>query len=936
MNNPLFRGVHTLLSVIRVLVDRPRWSLRPGRDGLRGDRPLPLLCLIGDPPGDALARALSGLFTRADDRPVRMVPSVRVEAEHATAAAEERWSTVDREPPLLPLLDVLHRRLLADRFAKDRLSSFRHYRLVDWLTGRRLPPGNGRHDRAIVRELRDWHAAADSAADVERRAAAQQVAGESLAARLLVAALTAWHRPLRFRLWVHGVPSAGREPRWLMRQPFMVPRHSTTFTGFAERLTAGRRDEENPEQLKKLLVHAFLQDLRLAYRPRGLWLRRWQRTAYTVVILSDLTEDNGGWELLRLINDVRNSSTEHDPLLVIATAAEKPADLQPGRELAPVSRIKAELDAWAADLPVHRQSLRPDARFVFVGLPPAGATGALEHLPSQADESAWQDLGDIRPRKPPVPARKPVVVGVVAAVLLAVTLTGGPWGLVRAQNDCLPDPAAGVAVRWVGAIQSCVGYSDEAAQVFGQDARLRAAQLAVFESNAVAERLRDENRDRTMVSVVYFADLTHPVSDPGADASTSEELEGLLIRQEAQNKTSTTEPLLRVIVANGGDRMAAARTVVDDLLAPLLADDPTIVGVIGMGLTVDATESAIGALGDLGTPVVATTLTGEVVGNRSPLYFQLVPGNAVQAELVAEHARRVGKQVTVYHPPLSDNYLDSLVAKLLTALGADRTATRSWGNRAGEVDIVCGQGNIAFYAGREGEFAAFLDEVVDQCRADRPEVIGDDTVARFIAQGDLRLENEFKGVAVSFVSLGARVVLSGSDCRTKGQPAAPDASRPGAPALVAFCTGHRRVRDHVTGPGRAADFARLLERSDDRMPWPGERIGLAYDAAGLFVAAVRQNQTRPRVPNPDAPTPSTGPRPTVHRGAIAQELREPDHFEGATGPIDFRESRTGLTRPLAILTVSDVHELAEVPTCVYEISVPADPATPRPWGTSTC
>ncbi|MEU4447242.1 hypothetical protein AB0K14_27125 [Actinosynnema sp. NPDC050801] len=933
MNDPFFRGVHVLLSVVRDLVDRPRWGLRRGRDGLRGDRPLPLLCVVGDPGGNDVPEALDARLRKTDARRKRKVPHAHAKAEDAESVATKRWSTVVREAPLLPLLDVLHSELTADRFARDRLRSFRHYRLVDWLTGRRLDPPVGPHDaHAIVRELRDWYAAADSRVDLEQQAAVQQLAGPSLLTRLVMTLLTVWHRPLRFWLWVHRVPLVGREPRWLMRQPFMLPGHSTTFTGFAERLTAGRRAQENPEHVKKLLVHAFLQDLRLAYRPRRLRLRRWQRTAYTVVLLSGLTEDNGGWELLRLINDVRNESTEHDPLLVLATAAEKPADLQPGRPVEPVGRIKAELDAWSAGLPVHRQSLRPDARFVFVRLPSRAEDGP----PTQADESAWVDLGDVQPRQPPLPARRPVVVGVVIALLAAVLVPGTPWIWVRAENDCLPDRAPGVAVRWVEATRSCVGYSDDVAQVFGLDPRLRAAQLAVFESNATAERLSDEDPDRTLVSVIYFADLTYPVSDPGADASTSEELEGLLIRQEAQNKPSTTEPLLRVYVANGGDRMVAARTVVDDLLEPLLAADPTIMGVIGMELTVDATESAIGALGDLGTPVVATTLTGEVLASRSPLYFQLVPGNPVQAALVAEHARRVGKQVTVYHPPLTDNYLDSLVSGLLKALGADETASRSWQRQVGEVEIVCGRQHIAFYAGREEEFAPFLAEVVDQCQNDRPEVIGDDTTSRFIAQSDLRLKNEFKGIAVSFVSMGSRVVLSGPDCVAKGQPAAPGPSDPAARSLVAFCAGHHRLRGRITGPGRAADFARLLAESDDHMPWPGERIGLAYDAAGLFVDAVRENQTRARVANPDSSAPSTGPRHPVHRAAIAQELREPDKFQGATGRIDFGRSRTGLTRPLAILTISDIHDLAEAPSCVYEISVPAEPGTPGPWGTPDC
>lgn len=931
MNDPLFRGVHVLLSVIRDLVSRPRWRPRRGRDGLRGDRPLPLLCLIRDAGRNDVLDALSARLDQAGTPRKRKVLSVLVQADQAEADARDCWSEVGREVPLLPLLDVLHRRLLIDRFGHDRLRSFRHYRLVDWLTGHTLRPGSRRDDRAITELLRDWYAAADGPAEAEQRTAVGQAA-PSLWLRILVLALTVWNRPLRFWLWVHGVPLIGREPRWLMRQPFMVPRHSTAFTGFAERLTAGRRGEENLEHLKKLLVHAFLQDLRSAYRPRGLRLRRWQRTAYTVVLLDGVTEENGGWEFLRLVNDVRNESTEHDPLLVIATAAEKPDDLQADRPLVPVSRIKGELDAWWDGLPGHRQSLRPDARFVFARLPAqVGADAAL----SQDDDSAWPDLGDIQPRKPPLPARKPVVAAVLGAVLVAGLLTGGRWGYVRVEKDCLPDPRAGVAVRWVDDIETCIGYSDHAAHVFGRDERLKAVQLAIFELNAEAERLHEDNPDRVLASLVYFADVTHPKSDPGADDSVSEELEGLLIRQEAQNKTSTSEPLLRVIVANGGDEMEAARTVVDEFLEPLIAADPTVLGVVGMGLTVPATESAIGALGDLGTPVLATSLTGEGLGDLSPLYFQLVPGNEVQAELVAAYARAERKSVTVYHPPLTDNYLRSLVGELATALGGEHAA-QPWQNNVGEVAIACGADDIAFYAGREGDFAAFLSAVVHQCDDRRPMVIGDDTVSRFVAQSSLRLRNEFNDIAVSFVSMGSRVVLAGPDCLKKGMPGVPDASRDAERSLVAFCTGHHTVRKRVTGPGRVAELARLLDQPEDRMPWPGERIGLAYDAASLFVQAVRENLDRTRVRNPDGSAPSAGPEHRVHRAAVAQELREPNTFRGATGPIDFAESRTGQTRPLAILTIADIYDLDQVPTCTYEITMPAGESVEPPRGTADC
>lgn len=47
---PVFRGLHSLLKVIRDLIDRPRWLRTKPREGEpRGDRPLPLLCLIRSP-----------------------------------------------------------------------------------------------------------------------------------------------------------------------------------------------------------------------------------------------------------------------------------------------------------------------------------------------------------------------------------------------------------------------------------------------------------------------------------------------------------------------------------------------------------------------------------------------------------------------------------------------------------------------------------------------------------------------------------------------------------------------------------------------------------------------------------------------------------------------------------------------------------------------
>ncbi len=882
-----------------------------------------MLCLIGDTAGDAV---LSALKTRLDQAAPHKVPFAAVNATEAIGQCARRWADTGRGTPLLPLLDELRDVLMADRFGRNALGRFRHYDLADWLTGQRLPPDRSRNTRAITGVLQHWYDESDNPA---ASPGTLETVAESIWMKVGIALLIAWHRPLRFRLWVRRVPLVGREPRWLMRQPFMVPGHSTRFTGFAERLTEGRRDKENLVQLKKLLVHAFLRDLRTAYRPRGLRPARWRRTAYVVVLLDGISEENGGWELLRLINDVRNESAEHDPLLVVAAAEEKPPCLSDERRIRPVSQIRAELDDWYRELPARRQLLQPDARFLVSKLPAQEEIGT--NPPTDADESAWSTLGAVHPHKPPPLTRKPVIAAALIAVLLATVLTGGRWLEVRWSNECLPNTAAGVAVQWLDKQRECVGYSDDTTHVFGTDPRLRAGQLAVFEHNALAKQLHAENPRRPLVSVVYFADLSHPIASPGSDASTSEELEGLLIRQRQQNRKDLTEPLLRVIVANGGDKMAAARIVVDDLLGPLIRDDGTVLGVIGMALTVDATESAVGALGDLGVPVVATTLTGEALPRRSPIYFQLVPGNDVQAELVAEYSRYLDKSVTVYHPPLSDNYLRSLVENLAAALGEDGAA-RQWGRQVGEVDIVCGRDTIAFYAGRENDFPGFLREVVNRCKNERPVIIGDDTVTRFVAQSNERLRDEFNNVTISYVSLGSRIVLAGRSCRTESSPGGKTESQ----FLNTFCAGHRGIREATTGNSATADFARRLAESGDYLPWPGERIGLAYDAGGLFIDAVRRNQNRMRVASPGTVTPSETTDYRPHRATIAQELREPSAFEGASGPFTFDKSRTAVARPLAILTIDNIHDLDEVPTCSYEISMQIDNRPSRPWGTAQC
>ncbi|MFD4252671.1 hypothetical protein ACFWQL_23290 [Amycolatopsis thermoflava] len=899
--DPVFEGAHALVDLVRTLYRRPGLSRRDPELRVRGDVPLPLVCLLRKP---GSAKFLPRLGAQLDVE-LRQVPHAYLDANAV------------RNPAVLPLLEELHDRLGTDAFGRGHLKHFDHYRLTTWLTERSLPRAEGKGDRPIVRLLRDWTGqrgpgGADATVDHV------PVGGWSKAALSVL-----WWilRYFGFRWGRHRVPGLGRESRWFMRQPFMVPRHSADFLGFAERLTRDRLGSENPEQLKKLLVHAFLQDLREAYRRRKLRFlprrRGWRRTAYVTVLLDNVTEANGGWELLRLINEVRNETGDLDPLLIITASDERPppaAESVAGAE--PAARATRAWSTWKHRLPGRRQMLAGDARYLFIDLPKPSPAITPE------DAGAWEDR-QAGPVAPPWIARRGVLELAVAALLvvsLAPTAVkvdeywGAHCSFFRAGLS------SGVATKVVDG--QCVGYSDNARQVFGENERLRQAQLLVFAENAKAEELHRANPGRAYVSVVYLAGLTNNEHSPATAHAVAEELEGVVIRQREQNDpSSSVKPLLRVVVANGGTGMSAADVVTRDMLVPLIDGDPGILGVLGFDRSVAQTEQAIAELGAHGIPALGTTLTAVGLADRSPLYFQLVPDNTQQAELLARYARYVGApKVTIYHPPLDpgNSYVSTLVEVVRQRLAGIEVASQGWTTSVGSLPSLCRDPadrsrEIVFYAGRETEFGDFLRTVRSNCAEPRklPRIVADDAVSRFVAHAPDRNRSELNGIPVSYVGMGSPVVLGGQAC-VDGRPGALPG---GGPALDAFCAGYADL---------LRDLRKLPPEEAPTTPWAGERVGGLYDAAGFFLDAAR------RLPLLGSGAGASGPV-APNRAAVAQQFREMT-FQGATGEISFERSRIANDRSLAILTIANISRLDGqdgVPTCAYLVGKLYSESEPR-------
>jgi hypothetical protein len=121
-----------VLQVVRRLSERPEWEWsKEHRDDLRGERALPLLCLIGS--SDRTHAVTEVLAARLNPdpalgrAPARLIPSASVDAEQVDLDTGQGG-------PLLPLLNHLILHLSSDRYGAGKEIPFHTFRLVDWLT----------------------------------------------------------------------------------------------------------------------------------------------------------------------------------------------------------------------------------------------------------------------------------------------------------------------------------------------------------------------------------------------------------------------------------------------------------------------------------------------------------------------------------------------------------------------------------------------------------------------------------------------------------------------------------------------------------------------------------------------------------------------------------------------------------------------------------
>ncbi|MEV5649834.1 hypothetical protein AB0L57_16445 [Nocardia sp. NPDC052254] len=914
------RKYSNTLRAIAVPDERPRILPVVVRRRKNRRLPPPILRLIA--PETADFDRSTGLLPRtgewlAEPGGRRAVPRAMVDAAEARPDMFDPGFSAEGDQELeehcLPILHELYICFASDDTAMGPIS-FPRYRTADWLTRQRLT-GSATEASEQLRErlpklLRGVHA-------TDRSATALGAVGGTVA-RVLTLLLSLW--PV-VRLWLFvssHIPGLSRVSYWFMHQRYLTPRLSHSFVGFGVRLTEPMRRRENSDQIAKLLVNAFLEDLRAAYRRTPWRPSGWRRTAYPVALFDRVGPDDSATRLMRFVNEIRNETGLFDPLVIVARidgSAESPQARFADLGVTVDGEVRDPLRLWRADIDERRRHRDTDSWYLTLPLPDS-LSGTLPRF-------GRSELS--HPPAPPWAARRSMVAAVALLPVVALVAVAVVVVQPRIAAGCTPWPwRSGVDVAVEGI--ECVGLSSSAAQVFSDDPELGEMQREVYHQNVDADRLRHENPRRPLVTLVYFAGMTYVDRNARYPHAQAEELAGLAVRQRWANRQSgASEPLLRIVIANGGTTMRYATWVVDHQISRLLRSDPTVIGVVGLDRSSDETRRAIGRLGELGVATMATTLSADGLQEVSPLYFQPVLDNSAQAKLVADYVAgardpdgspRYGK-VYVYVPDdPADVYVRTLENDLRQTLGPDRLGKVDPWSDQGQIPsrpIPCAPADherpadLLFFGGRNPDFGPFVNAVAQHCGAAMPPILANDTATRAVSD-KLVQDAAPIGFPVHYVAKGVPALLAGSNCVRDGTP---DRSAVASPSMYTLCTELTALRHQLP---------------HFQVSWPGDRTGIGFDVAELFLGAVKRNRSRPEYSGA-----------AVDRAAIGLELRRGDlDADTVTGKLRFDGPGGRVSgASIAILMTPDLNDADVPPKCLLQMPLPPEGGNGCPPGTGS-
>ncbi|MGH3612215.1 MAG: hypothetical protein ACRDRK_06325 [Pseudonocardia sp.] len=335
-----------------------------------------------------------------------------------------------------------------------------------------------------------------------------------------------------------------------------------------------------------------------------------------------------------------------------------------------------------------------------------------------------------------------IVLAVVGVLLVAATgFAGYRWQRACGGLDFwLDSDVVEVDGECVGVTDGTFVFDEAYTDVEGKIAE---------ENNRVDEATRSGEGPIHVVTVALFLPMT--VDDETSPISKEEilhQMQGAYTAQLRVNGQVNNEkvsgdptPLIRLVLANQGNLQERWEPVVDQLVEMRDAQKAPLVGVIGLGVSIEATQNAARRLSESDIPMVATLATADQLNyDVHPGFVRVAPSNRDQTlalkAYLAQKELRTAILVQDGNPDLFAESTKENFNELLLDLFKDLPTQTFTGTPAGRLSTaatatifdpvvanICGAQPpppVAMFAGRKTDLPSFLTSLEARSCRDTP------------------------------------------------------------------------------------------------------------------------------------------------------------------------------------------------------------------------
>lgn len=563
-------------------------------------------------------------------------------------------------------------------------------------------------------------------------------------------------RPVRKRLYVFWLRQTARLS-W-------VPKLRGAEEDFVSYIR-GSRDLENDDLRDRILVEAFLRDLEWQLRS-SIYSVRSRRRRPAVLLMTRPPAHEAEKTFVRKCAEILDEHTwsegwsRRTPVQVVA-AWDPSAELGGVRAKEIGASDHALKDAARALLPARSGPKRRVGSPVVLRVPVTFSEiteNPLRHPPSDLRKH-WHDYL--------LPA---FTTGTTAILIAAAGLIGPTWMPSGPCSDTWMTPDT----------HERVGITDGTCLLSADQQLLDVEKKIAAQNQRVQSMVDQDPYHRPYQTVVLFSPLTTSPGDVGENSL--DEARGVQLAQADSIKKAKDDPreiLVKVLLANSGDRIAAAPQVAERIVQRAQSD--RISAVIGISQSRAESHHAVQILSDgMKVPIIGSVTTGDQMLDSSPRYYEIAPRNVREAAVIAsfldyepilvgpQGEKALTKDAMVVEDPrdeYSQNIADDF-RRSFTAPG-HQAVTFDYGPPAegspihdpGSIgdtpessadqlvhDICQTVGNdadVVFYASRAQELPGVLDKIdgESECRGRQLGIVGTDEVTRFIADQTMNPAN---------------------------------------------------------------------------------------------------------------------------------------------------------------------------------------------------